>query len=170
MVVGELGGCSHTTYRGFPPFLDTDAIRSPSNTLVPTMASIFTIMTMLSSRILVVDDDDHVRKLISEFLTSAGYDIDVARDGEEALGRVRRTRYDAALLDCEMPVMNGVTLHRRIRELDAVLAGRCVLMSGGDHPISAKLPFLNKPFTQPTLLAVLRRILGKSDSPRAESQ
>ena len=124
---------------------------------------------MLSSRILVVDDDECVRQLISEFLTSAGYDVDVARDGKEALGRVRRTRYDAAILDYEMPGMNGVTLHRRIREGDAVLAGKSVLMSGGDGPISPKLPFLNKPFTHTTLLSVLSSVLGKSGSPRAES-
>ena len=58
-------------------------------------------------RILVVDDDPNIRELLTQEFTEAGYVVDVAGDGREALAHVRRDRPDLILLDVMMPEMNG---------------------------------------------------------------
>ena len=58
-------------------------------------------------RILVVDDDPHIRELLTQEFTEAGYHIDTAANGREALAQVRRDRPDLVVLDVMMPEMNG---------------------------------------------------------------
>ena len=60
-----------------------------------------------SSNILIVDDDDSIRSLLQQELGDAGYNIDQARNGKEALARVRANRPDLIILDIMMPEMNG---------------------------------------------------------------
>lgn len=60
------------------------------------------------SRILVVDDDPTLRELYNEVLTSAGYQIDFAVDGEEGLQKIRAGSYDLVLLDVMMPRLDGL--------------------------------------------------------------
>ncbi len=57
--------------------------------------------------ILVVDDDPHIRELLTQELTDAGYGVNVAANGREALREVRRDRPDLVVLDVMMPEMNG---------------------------------------------------------------
>lgn len=65
--------------------------------------------------VLVVDDSLTTRMLEQSILESAGYDVDVAISGEEALERIRKNRYALILVDVEMPGMDGFTLVERIR-------------------------------------------------------
>ena len=58
-------------------------------------------------RILVVDDDPNIRELLLQELTEAGYQVELASDGREAVRAVRRDRPDLILLDVMMPEMNG---------------------------------------------------------------
>jgi signal transduction histidine kinase/DNA-binding response OmpR family regulator len=58
-------------------------------------------------RVLVVDDDANIRELLTQELTEAGYEVNVAGDGREALDVVRRDRPDLIVLDVMMPEMNG---------------------------------------------------------------
>ncbi|MGN6249618.1 MAG: GAF domain-containing protein [Ginsengibacter sp.] len=60
-----------------------------------------------NSRILVVDDDDSIRSLLEQELSEAGYLIEQARDGKEALECIRKNRPDLVILDVMMPEMNG---------------------------------------------------------------
>jgi len=60
-----------------------------------------------TQRILVVDDDPNIRELLMQEFTEAGYDVDVAGNGREALQVVRRDRPDLIVLDVMMPEMNG---------------------------------------------------------------
>ncbi len=60
------------------------------------------------SRILVVDDDPTLRELYNEVLTTAGYQIDFAVDGEEGLQKIRAGSYDLVLLDVMMPRLDGL--------------------------------------------------------------
>lgn len=65
--------------------------------------------------ILVVDDNSTNRLLVQAQLAKLGYDCQVACDGEEAVHRLESRRYDAVLMDCNMPVMDGYEATRRIR-------------------------------------------------------
>ncbi len=59
-------------------------------------------------RILVVDDEPQVREVLEDFLTFKGYDVILAPDGESGYERFLETMPDAAVVDVEMPVMNGL--------------------------------------------------------------
>ncbi|MBI3554526.1 MAG: response regulator [Elusimicrobia bacterium] len=60
------------------------------------------------AHILVVDDEDSIRALIKEVLSSQGHTFDEAATGTEALERLRKTKYDVVILDRNMPVMDGI--------------------------------------------------------------
>src|SRR2546423_12067746 len=66
-------------------------------------------------RILFVDDEEQIRKLLSTCLTRHGYEVRVANDGWEALKAIRATAPDLVITDVNMPNMNGLELTRRMR-------------------------------------------------------
>jgi two-component system, OmpR family, response regulator len=69
----------------------------------------------LMSRILVVDDDPHIRELVRAFLRSNGFDVAEAADGLEALSAFETTKVDLVILDVMMPNMDGWELCRQLR-------------------------------------------------------
>lgn len=85
---------------------------------------------MPAKRILVVDDEPPIVELLSEILGGQGYEVDAAGDAAEALRLVRASIYDAAIIDFNLPDMDGVMLHRQIRQMDAELANATLFTSG----------------------------------------
>jgi CheY-like chemotaxis protein len=71
-------------------------------------------------RILIVDDDRDARELIGSVLAEAGYLVEMAADGFEAINRLSAVRPDLVLTDLRMPGLTGVDLARRIRALGNV--------------------------------------------------
>ena len=69
-------------------------------------------------RVLIVDDEPEAFELLTEFVTSKGYDVITASNGEEALRKVREDRPRLILLDVNMPKMDGLEVLRRLREID----------------------------------------------------
>jgi two-component system KDP operon response regulator KdpE len=74
-------------------------------------------MSSLQSRVLLVDDDPSIRRALRTTLSVLGLDIEEASGGEQAVSFVRTERYDAVLLDINMPGMGGVEACRTIRRL-----------------------------------------------------
>lgn len=72
-------------------------------------------------RLLIVDDEEPVVEVLSDYFSGQGYQVGTARNGAEALAAVRRTRPDLVLLDVRMPGIDGVEVLRRIRALDGAL-------------------------------------------------
>jgi two-component system response regulator MprA len=117
-------------------------------------------------RILVADDEPAVRDALARALRLEGYDVDLARDGEEALAAVDH-RPDAVVLDVLMPNLDGISACRRLRALgdrtpvlmltarDAVSDRVAGLDAGADD-------YLVKPFALEELLARLRALLRRS--------
>lgn len=85
---------------------------------------------MADKRILVVDDEQDIIDMLVELLTAQGYAVDSAVTAEGALEQVRANIYDAAILDFNLPDMNGVMLHRQIRQMDNELADHTLFTSG----------------------------------------
>ncbi|CAM4146506.1 response regulator [Lacicoccus alkaliphilus] len=69
----------------------------------------------MTEKILIVDDEERIRKLLNMYLVREGYEITEAEDGEEALELALENDYDCILLDLMMPVMDGIEVAKRLR-------------------------------------------------------
>ena len=105
--------------------------------------------------VLVVDDDPDIRDFLSMVLEAEGYRVACARDGREALDRVRRDPPDAILLDIMMPRMDGWRFLKEHRMLSAECRCPVLAMSAaGGRYMARELgarDFLAKPFDLDTL-------------------
>jgi two-component system, OmpR family, KDP operon response regulator KdpE len=128
----------------------------------------FHLFFMTTATILVVDDEAQIRRVLRSTLTSNGYDILEAKNGEEAIRTVLREHPDLILLDVNMPEMSGFETCRKIRmsfpgpiimatvrdsERDKIAALDC----GADD-------YVVKPFAVGELLARIRSALRRSSS------
>ena len=71
-------------------------------------------------RVLVVDDEPHIRDVLRGYLTADGFAVDEAADGEEALDRLRESGIDLVLLDIMLPGIDGLEVLRRLRAFSDV--------------------------------------------------
>ncbi len=81
------------------------------------------------ARVLVVDDDPLSRKILEQVLVSAGFEVESACDGQEALGKVRQHRPDVVVTDWQMPVMDGLTLCRILKGTEETRFTHVVMLS-----------------------------------------
>jgi CheY-like chemotaxis protein len=116
-------------------------------------------------RVLVVDDDHELANLLAFALRRRGYVVEVATNGRDALERVRRTRFDIALVDWHMPIMDGATFVRESRRELGTNVPLVVVMSG--MPTAAALArdfevvaVVEKPFRLKDLEALLEGLVG----------
>jgi GAF domain-containing protein/ActR/RegA family two-component response regulator len=72
-----------------------------------------------SARILVIDDEDSVRKILSQMLRAKGYEVVVASDGEEGIDRFKNEGFDLVFTDLGMPGMSGWEVGRAIKKIDS---------------------------------------------------
>ena len=128
---------------------------------------------MVPTRILLVDDEKDIVEMLGDVLSVYGFEVDSAHSAEEALERIRETIYDAAILDFNLPDMDGVMLHRQIRQMDTELAGNTLFMSGmvqSDQNLgyyaTQSAGFLSKPFQVDQVLEALAGVLGRRQPKR----
>jgi two-component system, OmpR family, KDP operon response regulator KdpE len=118
-----------------------------------------------AGRILVVDDEPQIRRIMRTTLTGAGYEVDDAKTGEEALEKLRDYHPDLVLLDMNMPGMGGLAACREIR----AGAGVAIIMLTVRNIEADKVEaldagaddFVTKPFSTPELLARIRAALRR---------
>ncbi|OBZ10866.1 MULTISPECIES: response regulator transcription factor [Bacillales] len=82
------------------------------------------------AKILIADDDAHIRELITLFLRNEGFEIIEAKDGAEALAIVENAQVDLVILDIMMPNLNGWELCREIRRIDSNIPLLMVTVKG----------------------------------------
>jgi DNA-binding response OmpR family regulator len=118
-----------------------------------------------SPRILIVDDDPNLLVLLAEQLRSDGYETSTARDGDEALRRLRSSWPDLLIIDMMMARMDGLTLAREIKAradlpiivLSAIDAGD----SKADLLEEVAEDYVTKPYHYPELRARINRVLRR---------
>jgi two-component system chemotaxis sensor kinase CheA len=118
--------------------------------------------------ILIVDDSLTTRMLEQSILESAGYEVEVATSGEEALQKSRDRRYSLLIVDVEMPGMDGFEVIARAQTLPAVRDVPAVLVTSrssaedrrrGDQ-VGARAYIVKSDFDQDRLLSVIRGLIG----------
>ena len=123
---------------------------------------------MSAGRILIVDDDPQIRRVMRVTLTGQGYEVDDAKDGESALERLRAQRFDLVLLDMNMPGMDGLEACRSIRSQSEVAIIMLTVRDAEADKIEAldagADDYVTKPFSPPELLARIRAALRRSPS------
>jgi len=123
-------------------------------------------------RILVVDDEPQITRVLRTSLTSQGYDIRVANNGETALEILKDWTADLVITDLAMPVMDGVELCRRVRAKSEVPI--IVLSVRGEERTKVQAldvgadDYVTKPFGINELLARVRASLRRSPGSEAE--
>lgn len=129
---------------------------------------------MSAGKILVVDDEPQIRRIMRETLTAEGYEVDDARNGLEGLEKLREFRPDLVLLDINMPEMGGVEVCKNIRKDSAVaIIMLTVRKSEGDKVAALDAgadDFVTKPFSTPELLARVRAALRRAPSIQGSPQ
>src|SRR3954447_19161746 len=115
----------------------------------------------MGMRVLVVDDDDAVRRSLAHALTRDGYQVSVASDGAAALEELGKIRHDALVLDILMPEPNGLEVCRSLRGRgDAtpilMLTARDLVSDGAAGLDAGADDYLVKPFALDELRARLR--------------
>ena len=129
----------------------------------------------MSRRVLVVDDDKFICEVYRRTLSQAGYEVEVAGDGQQALDRLPEFRPDAVLLDLMMPRVNGLATLKMIRASEQFNALPVVVstlafvgeMIRGAVAGGATKIFNKTTLTPPLLLGVMRELFA--DSPLGEA-
>lgn len=127
-------------------------------------------------RVLVVDDDLPIAKMLVSILADEGYEVDWACNGLLALEKIDANDYDLILSDLRMPELDGVCLYRELRRRQPGLLRRVIIITGTiGHPeyqtflAETQVPYLEKPFSLPALQAITRQVLAAASRPAAQS-
>jgi two-component system alkaline phosphatase synthesis response regulator PhoP len=123
----------------------------------------------MSPRILVVDDDRQIVRLVQSYLQQSGFTVLTAYDGEEALHAIRREKPDLVVLDLMLPKRDGLDVTRIVRSDEALAALPILMLTARvedvDKLIGLELgadDYLTKPFNPPEVVARVKAILRRS--------
>jgi two-component system KDP operon response regulator KdpE len=124
---------------------------------------------MKSATILVVDDEPQIRRVLRATLSADGYTIVEARDGQEALEKLRDERPDLVLMDVNMPILDGLEACRQIRTTTTSVPVIMLTVRGAEKDKVRALDagaddYVVKPFGIQELLARIRVVLRRSSS------
>ncbi len=124
------------------------------------------------ARILVVDDEIDIVRMVSKVLTARGHQLEAGRDGVDAVERVRRAPPDLILVDAGLPGIDGAEVCRRLKAEPSTRRVPVILLTTGELSLADVHPqtglgadgYILKPFVHEVLLASVDRLLG---TPRA---
>ena len=124
---------------------------------------------MSTNRILVVDDEPQITRVLRRAIASQGYEVQVAGEGEEALAVFRKWNPDLVITDLAMPGMGGLELCRRLRKVSGIPI--LVLSVKGEERTKVEAlntgadDYITKPFGMEELFARIRVALRRASMP-----
>jgi len=118
------------------------------------------------SRVLVVDDEDTLRTVLSQELKGEGYEVDAAADGRIAIDTLKVKQFDLVLLDIKMPNMNGFEVLRYIKQNHPnlkviMLTGFADLKNAIESKKLGAEDFVSKPYDLVDLITTIERVLSE---------
>lgn len=123
-------------------------------------------------KILVVEDDFDIQELLHSFLQEAGYEVDVANDGVEAIDIFSNSQFDLILLDIMLPKIDGFTLCELIRKQSQVPIIMLTALNGEEEQIKGLDlqvdDYITKPFSMPVLIRKIAAVLRRSNQGKDE--
>jgi len=117
-------------------------------------------------KILVVDDEDALRTVLSSELVSEGYEVGTAADGDEAINEIQKQTFDLVLLDIKMPRMNGFEVLKYVKDKHPktkviMLTGFADLKNAIESKKLGAEDFVSKPYDLVDLLTTIERVMSE---------
>ena len=121
----------------------------------------------MAKKILVVDDEPDILKVVTFRLKKAGYDIKTAEDGQKALEEIKKEKPDLIFLDLRLPIIDGYEVCRRLKSDEALKKIPVIFLTASTAPTVASKAeefkaddFLIKPFEPEELLKKVKKFIG----------
>jgi DNA-binding NtrC family response regulator len=127
------------------------------------------------SRILIIDDDQNIRKVVSAILQDQGYIVDTAESGTEAIDKTSKSHFDIMLVDIRLPDMEGTELLHKVHDTSPrirkiIVTGYPTLQNAVTSVNSGADAYLMKPFDVEKMLDVVKEQLEKQAQERKYSE
>ena len=128
-----------------------------------------------TTRILVVDDDESIRKVLTMILEEKGYAVETAESGQEAIRKSNETFYDLALIDVRLPDMQGTQLLASIKDtvprmVKIIITGYPSLQNAIEAVNSGADAYILKPFNVDNTLTTIKKHLKRQREDKKYSQ
>jgi len=130
----------------------------------------------MSAKILVVDDERHITAMVSRKLQTAGFNVAVANDGEEAFRIASESGPDLVVTDLQMPYMSGLELATRLRSTDETSQIPLIMLTARGYVLKEEQiertnirVLMSKPFSANEVLEHVQSLLGTSEESYREA-
>lgn len=124
----------------------------------------------MSHKVLIADDEPNIVISLEFLMKREGYQVSVARDGQQALDAIRRLRPDVVLLDVMMPIKSGLEVLQAVRADEAIAGTRILMLTAKGRTTDAAKglalgadAYMTKPFSTRELAERVRRMLGGAE-------
>ena len=121
----------------------------------------------MAKKILIVDDEENIVISLEFLIEQAGYELQIAKNGEEALAQVASFAPDLMLLDVMMPKINGFEVCRRVREMPEGQQLKIIMLTAKGREVEITKgvamgadTYITKPFSTKELMAQVRQMLN----------
>lgn len=119
----------------------------------------------MSKKILVIDDDPTLVKVVQPFLESHGFSVSIACDGEAGLEAAKKISPDLIVLDVQMPKMNGYTFVFELKKVTSIKAVPIIVLTAKDgmaeiFKVEGVKEYISKPFKPEVLLTAIKKYVG----------
>jgi len=117
-------------------------------------------------KILVVDDEDVLRQMLTDVLQEEGFDVEIARNGFEAIGKINKNHFDLIITDVMMPEVDGIEVLKKAKEIDPdsdviVMTGYASVETAVQSMRLGAVDYITKPFNIDHIKIIVNRSIDR---------